>query len=71
MSTESTLDSMVKVAPAASVGGLALLSVPLSDWLVICTLIYTVLIILDKVFPGIVSRAGKMLISLFTWGSRG
>lgn len=43
---------VLKIAPPVGVGGLSLLSIPLSDWVLILTMVYTILLIIDKMFPG-------------------
>lgn len=63
MATESTIESVAKVAPSAGIGGLSLLSIPINEWVLVCTLVYTVLIILDKLFPGCVAKAAAWATS--------
>lgn len=43
MFSQDTLAEASKAAPPVTVGGLTLAGVPLSDWLIIATLVYTVL----------------------------
>lgn len=43
MFSQDTLAEASKAAPPVTVGGLSLVGVPLSDWLIIATLVYTVL----------------------------
>lgn len=43
MLTQDTLTEAAKASPPVTVGGLTLVGVPLSDWLIIATLVYTVL----------------------------
>ena len=43
MFTQDTLNEAYKAAPPVTVGGLTFVGVPLSDWLIVVTLIYTVL----------------------------
>jgi hypothetical protein len=43
MFTQDTLNEAYKAAPPVMVGGLTFVGVPLSDWLIVATLIYTVL----------------------------
>lgn len=45
---KETLIEAVKDAPPISVGGLAFLGVPLSDWVLILTLVYTIFLLIDK-----------------------
>lgn len=54
MFSHDTLAEASKAAPPVTVGGLTLVGVPLSDWLIIATLVYTVLqivfLIRDKLY---------------------
>lgn len=54
MFSQDTLAEASKAAPPVTVGGLSLVGVPLSDWLIIATLVYTVLqivfLIRDKLY---------------------
>lgn len=54
MLSHDTLAEASKAAPPVTVGGLTLVGVPLSDWLIIATLLYTVLqivfLIRDKLY---------------------
>ena len=54
MLTQDTLTEATKAAPPVIVGGLTLVGVPLSDWLIIATLVYTVLqivfLVRDKLY---------------------
>ena len=54
MFSQDTLAEASKAAPPVTVGGLSLVGVPLSDWLIIATLMYTVLqivfLIRDKLY---------------------
>jgi hypothetical protein len=45
----------VLAAPPIGVGALTLWGVPLSEWVLICTLFYTILLIIDKL-PSAVAR---------------
>lgn len=54
MLTQDILTGASKAAPPVTVGGLTLVGVPLSDWLIIATLVYTVLqivfLVRDKLY---------------------
>jgi hypothetical protein len=53
MSNREVAQELVKLAPPAGVGGFSLLSIPLNEWVVLLTFVYTGLLILDKVFPSL------------------
>lgn len=59
--TEGTSE-MVKISLPVGVGGLSLLSVSLSDWVLVLTLIYTAILITDKLFPGVLQRASRAVL---------
>lgn len=45
-----TLNEVVRAAPPVSVGGLTLWGTPLSEWVLLLTIVYTVFLIVDKAF---------------------
>ena len=46
--THSPSNEVLAAAPPLSVGTLTLLGVPLDQWVLICTLIYTIFLLIDK-----------------------
>ena len=60
---QETLTEVVRAAPPVSVGGLTLWGVPLSEWVLILTAVYTIFLIVDK-FPVVVERLGALLKKL-------
>lgn len=47
MKSESFIEA-VKAAPPVGVGSLTLMGLPLNEWVLILTLIYTIFLIIDK-----------------------
>lgn len=54
MKTE-TINEVARAAPPLGVGGLSLYGMPLNEWVLILTAIYTIFLIVDKV-PTMVDR---------------
>lgn len=50
-----------KISPPAGVSGMVVWGIPLNDWAVILTIVYTLLLIFDKLWPGVLAKAGRCL----------
>lgn len=57
------VDEVLKVLPPVGVGGLTLLSIQLSDWVLILTIVYTCILIVDKVFPRFIQRTATWVLN--------
>lgn len=55
MSTDNLQAEALRAAPAVGVGGLSLWGVPINEWLILLTVVYTIFLIVDK-FPTVVKR---------------
>lgn len=56
---------LVKLSPPASVGGLSAFGLPLNEWVYILTILYTLIMILDKLFPEVLNKLREWLKSLW------
>jgi hypothetical protein len=54
---------LAKATPPATVGGYTLMGIHLQEWVIVLTLFYTVICIVDKLFP-------SALPALRAWASR-
>lgn len=52
---QETLIEVAKAAPPLSVGGLTMWGIPLAEWVLVFSLIYTALLIIDKL-PVVIRR---------------
>ena len=59
---KDTTTEVVKLAPPLSVGGMNILSIPLNEWVIIATLVYTGMLITDRLFPGVIAKVAKWLL---------
>ena len=50
-----------KLSPAAWISGMVVWDIPLNDWAVILTIVYTMLLIFDKFWPGLLANTGRYL----------
>lgn len=62
---KETAIEAAKISPPASVGSLSLLGVGLDQWVVVLTLIYTLILIVDKLFPAALPAVRKFIKGLF------
>ena len=58
-----TTNEVAKMAPPISIGGLSLLSIPLNDWVLILTIVYTGILIVDKLFPRFIQRTANWVLN--------
>jgi hypothetical protein len=50
-----TINEVARAAPPLGVGGLSLYGIPLNEWVLLLTAIYTIFLIVDK-FPSVIER---------------
>lgn len=50
-----------KLSPSAGISGMVAWDIPLNDWAVILTIVYTLLLIFDKFWPGLLAKTGRYL----------